>query len=99
MQHADQPTDADLLEAFDSLGGTGHGAEFGLFLASTGADDAGLLREADMGADLLSKALEVRLAGVGALENTIVFRPNESEHWWTKGQTIFNGNEVATAYR
>ena len=87
---ADQPspspvlTDRALALRFESLGGSGHGDEFGQFQRSLGADRPGLLRDADLGHDLLISALETQLEGVGAPEHTIIFKPDHSDEWWTK---------------
>ncbi len=77
-------SDRDLLLQFTSLGGSGHGEEFGALQRSLGADVESLLRDADLGHDLLIAALEGRLEGVGAPENTIIFKPDHSDDWWTK---------------
>jgi tetratricopeptide (TPR) repeat protein len=69
---------------FESLGGSGHGPEFGIFQQHSGAEPNGLLTMADLGTDLLICALESRFAGVGLEENTIVFTPDNSDEWWTK---------------
>ena len=73
-----------LVMHFESLGGSGHGCEFGLFQRHFGAEPLGLLRWADLGPDLLMSALENRFEGVGAPENTIVFQPDGSDEWWTR---------------
>ena len=69
---------------FESLGGTGHGCEFGLFQRSFGAEPLGLLRWADLSHDLLASALELRFEGVGLPENTGAFCPDGSDEWWTR---------------
>ena len=74
----------DLVMKFESLGGNGHGAEFAIFQQHSGAEPAGLLAWADLGADLLRRALESRFDGVGLDENTIVFTPDHSDEWWSK---------------
>jgi tetratricopeptide (TPR) repeat protein len=74
----------DLLSQFESLGGTGHGPEFAICQQHMGAEPAGLLGWADLGAELLIAALESRFEGVGLDENTIVFTPDHSDEWWTK---------------
>lgn len=68
---------------FESLGGTGHGCEFGLFQRKYGGEPLGLLRWADLGHELLTTALVNRFDGVGAPEFTEVFVPENSEEWWT----------------
>jgi hypothetical protein len=77
-------SDRDLAMQFESLGGSGHGCEFGLFQRHFGAEPLGLLRWADLGDDLLIKALESRFEGVGLTANTIVFNPEHSDEWWTR---------------
>jgi hypothetical protein len=77
-------SDRDLAMQFESLGGNGHGCEFGLFQRHFGAEPLGLLRWADLGDDLLIKALESRFEGVGLTANTIVFNPEHSDEWWTR---------------
>jgi len=77
-------TDRALVMCFESLGGSGHGCEFGLFQRHFDAEPLGLLRWADLSQDLLIKALETRFEGVGLPENTIVFQPDHSDEWWTR---------------
>jgi tetratricopeptide (TPR) repeat protein len=77
-------TDRALVMCFESLGGSGHGCEFGLFQRHFDAEPLGLLRWADLSQDLLIKALETRFDGVGLPENTIVFQPDRSDEWWTR---------------
>jgi tetratricopeptide (TPR) repeat protein len=55
---------------FESLGGTLHGCEFGLFQRDCGAEPLGLLRWTEMGPDNLIAALEGGFEGVGLPENT-----------------------------
>lgn len=74
----------DLVMRFESLGGSGHGAEFATFQQSAGGEPDGLLAWADLGAELLMAALEARFSGVGEDENTEVFAPDGSKEWWTK---------------
>lgn len=80
-------TDArKLVMAFESLGGGGHGCEFGIFQRHFGAEPLGLLRWADIYQDQLSLALETEFAGVGEPEFTTVFVPPSSgraEYWTT----------------
>ncbi len=76
--------DHDLVLRFESLGGSGHGAEFGVFQKSVGIDVAGLLRDTDLGHEQLISALEAHLEGIGSPEHTIVFQPDHSDEWWTK---------------
>ncbi len=74
-----------ILMAFESLGGAGHGCEFGLLQRHLGAEPLGLLRWADLGFDLLTAALELDFAGVGEPEHTIVFMPeHSSSHYWSR---------------
>jgi tetratricopeptide (TPR) repeat protein len=74
----------DVAMQFESLGGSGHGCEFGLFQRHFSAEPLGLLRWADLAPDLLIRALETRLDGVGQIENTIIFIPDGSDEWWTR---------------
>ncbi|HEY4042937.1 MAG TPA: hypothetical protein VGM32_13980, partial [Rhodopila sp.] len=76
--------DRALAMRFESLGGSGHGCEFGLFQRHFDAEPLGLLRWADLGHDLLIRALETRFDGVGLPEHTIVFNPDSTDEWWTK---------------
>ncbi len=74
----------DLARSFQSLGGSGRGAEFAAFQQQLGIEPNGLLAWADLGSELLIRALEARFDGVGLPENTIVFTPDHSDEWWTK---------------
>ncbi|WP_158932943.1 hypothetical protein [Acidisphaera sp. S103] len=74
----------DIAIKFESLGGSGHGPEFAIFQQHLGAQSDGLLAWADLGADLLTGALESRFDGVGLEETTIAFAPVHSDEWWTK---------------
>ncbi len=76
----------DLAWSFQSLGGSGRGAEFAAFQQQLGIEPNGLLAWADLGSELLIRALEARFDGVGLPENTIVFTPDHSDEWWTKDQ-------------
>lgn len=81
----DQIAPGDLAFRFESLGGSGHGSEFGIFQQTKGADPVGLLRWADLDYNYLVAALEARFEGVGEPEHTIVFHPdNGSDEWWTR---------------
>jgi len=75
---------AQLMMQFESLGGTGHGCEFGLVQRALGAEPFGLLRWADLAYDLLVAGLEAGFAGVGDPANTIVFAPEGSEFYWSR---------------
>jgi hypothetical protein len=76
----------DLVMRFESLGGSGHGCEFGIFQRELGAEPLGLLRWADLGQDHLAAALEAEFDGVGESENTELFVPPTSKppEYWTK---------------
>ncbi|GAN77997.1 class I SAM-dependent methyltransferase [Acidisphaera rubrifaciens] len=76
----------ELMLAFESLGGCGHGCEFGLLQRQFGAEPLGLLRWADLGHDLLTAALNARFEGVGDPEFTEVFMPEGDvwQEWWTR---------------
>jgi tetratricopeptide (TPR) repeat protein len=76
----------DLVMQFESLGGSGHGCEFGIFQRELGAEPLGLLRWADLGQDHLATALEAEFDGVGQSENTELFVPPTSKppEYWTK---------------
>src|ERR1700761_1738697 len=82
-------SDHDVALRFESLGGTGHGCEFGLFQRHFGAEPLGLLRWADTPVDLLIKALESRFEGVGAPDNTILFAPEDGTEWWTRDKRFW----------
>ena len=73
----------ELMLRFESLGGAGHGCEFGLFQREFGAEPLGLLRWADLGYDGITGALRSRFAGVGEEENTRLFVPDGGDEWWT----------------
>jgi hypothetical protein len=68
---------------FESLGGSGHGCEFGLVQRHYGAEPLSLLRWADIGIDCLCEALERRFDGVGDLEYTEIF-PHDHQEYWTR---------------
>ena len=74
----------ELVMQFESLGGTGHGCEFGIFQRMSGAEPLGLLRWADLSVEYLVAALESQFEGVGKPEETIVFQPADSDEWWTR---------------
>jgi tetratricopeptide (TPR) repeat protein len=83
---AEQPdvqSSRDLVMSFESLGGTGHGCEFGIFQRSQGAEPLGLLRWADLSPEQLAEALERRFEGVGSPEYTDIFVPSNAEEYWT----------------
>jgi tetratricopeptide (TPR) repeat protein len=75
--------DRALLMQFESLGGGGHGCEFGIFQRYCGAEPLGLLRWADVYQEHLSIALETEFAGIGDPEFTNIFVPDNSEEYWT----------------
>ena len=81
----DDPTEVrNLFMRFESLGGAGHGCEFGLAQRYYGAEPLGLLRWADLGFDQLVNALEARFEGVGDPENTVIFSPEHAkDEYWT----------------
>ena len=60
----------DLVTQFESLGGAGHGCEFGVFQRHFGAEPLGLLRWAEVQPDALVALLNSEFAGVGLPENT-----------------------------
>jgi tetratricopeptide repeat protein len=60
----------ELVQHFESLGGTAKGCEFGLLQREFGAEPLGLLRWTDIGPEDLIAALEARFEGVGLAENT-----------------------------
>ena len=74
----------DLLMGFESLGGCGHGCEFGILQRHFGAEPLGLLRWADLGPNLLSKALETEFASVAdpAFINLFVSADNGRPEYW-----------------
>jgi hypothetical protein len=70
---------------FESLGGSGHGCEFGVFQREFGAEPLGLLRWADLAPHLLAEALEREFEGVGLAENTVLFVPSgDRPEYWTR---------------
>ena len=78
--------DRELVLNFESLGGGGHGCEFGIFQRAVGAEPLGLLRWADVWPDNITIALETDLDGVGEPEFTRVGvpnHPNERPEYWT----------------
>jgi tetratricopeptide (TPR) repeat protein len=75
----------DLMMNFESLGGSGHGCEFGILQRGFGAEPLGLLRWADLAPHLLAEALEQEFEGVGLVENTILFvPPGDRPEYWTR---------------
>lgn len=64
------PPMRDLIGAFESLGGTPPGCEFGLLQRTFGAEPLGLLRWTEMDPEGLIAALEAEFEGVGLPENT-----------------------------
>jgi hypothetical protein len=76
---------SEIAIAFESLGGSGHGCEFGLFQREMQAEPLGLLRWADLSYDYLREAIENSFEGVGDPENTIVFiPPGTNSHYWSR---------------
>src|SRR5579872_556023 len=73
---------------FESLGGSGHGCEFGLVQRKFGAEPLGLLRWADLGADAegLIAALDTEFAGIGEPEHTelITLPTGGRNEYWTR---------------
>jgi tetratricopeptide (TPR) repeat protein len=69
---------------FESLGGGGHGCEFGIFQRHMGAEPLGLLRWTDIYQAELATILETAFDGVGDPEFTEIFVPpgrDRSEYW------------------
>lgn len=78
--------DRQLVLNFESLGGGGHGCEFGIFQRSLGAEPLGLLRWADIHPAEITTALANDLEGVGEPEFTRVFvpdHPGEKPEYWS----------------
>jgi tetratricopeptide (TPR) repeat protein len=74
-----------LVMQFESLGGAGHGCEFGIFQRRFSAEPLGLLRWADLDHNLLTRALETDFEGVGDAEHTELFAPpSERPEYWTR---------------
>jgi tetratricopeptide (TPR) repeat protein len=82
-EHEGAGEDRALVMQFESLGGGGHGCEFGFFQRHFGAEPLGLLRWADIFQDHLSTVLETEFAGVGDPEFTNIFVPENSTEYWT----------------
>ena len=81
----DLPPTRELVCAFESLGGTLLGCEFGLFQRACGAEPLGLLRWTDMELEALIAALEAEFAGVGLPDNTELLTPaDESGEYATR---------------
>ncbi len=80
----DRAAMAGIMMQFESLGGTGHGCEFGLVQRALGAEPMGLLRWADLAFDNLVAGLATEFAGVGDTANTIVFVPDGSTLYWSR---------------
>jgi tetratricopeptide (TPR) repeat protein len=73
-----------LVMNFESLGGGGHGCEFGVFQRGLGAESLGLLRWADIYCDKLTDMLNAEFEGVGEPAHTDIFIPPHSgrpEYW------------------
>jgi hypothetical protein len=82
----DASTAHDLVMGFESLGGCGHGCEFGIFQRHFGAEPLGLLRWADLAPDLLSRALENEFAKVADPDMINLFISDGNgrpEYWMT----------------
>ena len=81
-------SDRALMMQFESLGGSGHGCEFGLAQRNYGAEPLGLLRWSDLGDDCegLIRALECQLDGIGEPEHTVLelIPSNGRNEYWTK---------------
>lgn len=77
-----------LMMRFESIGGSGHGCEFGLVQRKFGAEPLGLLRWADLGGDAegLIGALNTEFAGIGEPEHTeLITLPNGGRNeYWTR---------------
>jgi tetratricopeptide (TPR) repeat protein len=82
-EHESDAEDRVLVMQFESLGGGGHGCEFGIFQRHFGAEPLGLLRWAEIFQDHLSIALETEFAGIGDPAFTNIFVPNGSTEYWT----------------
>lgn len=77
----------ELVLRFESLGGSGHGCEFGIFQRENGAEPLGLLRWADLAHHFLASALETNFEGVGQPEHTellVPHDPNGHREYWTR---------------
>lgn len=74
-----------LMMRFESLGGSGHGCEFGVLQRQFGAEPLGLLRWADLGSDSerLLDGLLNEFIGVGEPDQTelLVIGEENSEYW------------------
>ena len=85
---ADVLNDREMLMCFESLGGSGHGCEFGTFQRFHGAEPLSLLRWTDHGtsSDGLCTALEADLAGIGEPEQTALDRHPDGTRmeYWTR---------------
>jgi hypothetical protein len=87
---SDGPAMSEIMMAFESLGGAGHGCEFGLVQRQFGAEPLGLLRWADLAPQLLCAALECEFDGVGDAENTEVFLPEgRGDHYWSRDRRFW----------
>ena len=76
-----EQTSPELFMKFESLGGTGHGCEFGLVQRHFGSEPLGLLRWADISFECLASALESQFEGVGDEQYTEVFSGDHMEYW------------------
>lgn len=104
QQTENPPAPREVAMQFESLGGSGHGDEFGLFQCHYGADEPSLLRWAEISPHNLIQALRRRFAGVGEAENTDILlsdRDGKNEWWsrdrrfWMEMRALATADEVA----
>jgi hypothetical protein len=76
----------EVVSQFESLGGSTHGSEFGVFQRHFGADPLGLLSWADIEHHRLTQALMNRFAGVGEPDHTEIFQGSNDDRneWWSR---------------
>jgi len=84
-------SDRDRVMKFESLGGTGHGCEFGIYQRSHGAEPLGLLRWNDLNQDQLIEALESEFEGVGTPDQTVIFIPETRlrPQYWSRDKRFY----------